>query len=642
MRLSIIVCTRNRAHAITDCLDSLEQALNHAAPLAAEIVVVDNASTDETAAVVSTWAATSAWPVCLVYEAKQGLSAARNRGVAVAGGDLLVFTDDDCRLSPGYVREALAHDDADTGLTLRGGSVHLGDPDDLPLTIKTETGRENWSRARHSARTCNLGNSIFGCNMALRREVAARLGPFDECMGAGTAIPGGEDTDYVLRAYLADIVIDYVPDMAVMHFHGRKSPGGGHRLFVGYSRGSGALYAKHGLRDPNLCRQLVWDMKDALKEAFTRQNKFMPEIGFSYRDKVYHSLAGMAQYAVSRLKERIFAGNHAGKTVMDTQMDRLAAKLDICAAVLRGRLVYLDYPVHNNVGDLLIWKGTRAFFKRHQLPVSGQFSLNNIGPRARRALAVCDTICFHGGGNLGDLWPRHQTLREEIIAAYPHKRIVILPQSVHFASRRALDKATDIFRAHPDLHIFVRDLHSLATLEAKSVRNVQLCPDMAHALWGSVSAPAPTAPAPLYLFRRDQEAATLPPEAALYKEQSVDWDDLMTGFTARAYHLAQRIDLADGGKGRNRLPALGIWKAVSDLLIRRGVSLFAPHQTIVTNRLHAAILAALLQRECVIYDNSYGKISTYFDCWLRGVPGLELRRPEEEAAAVAMALGQAG
>jgi GT2 family glycosyltransferase len=46
---------------------------------------------------------------------------------------------------------------------------------------------------------------------------------FDERFGAGTNIPAGEDTDYIYRAYLADVTIEYVPDMAVFHHHGRKS-----------------------------------------------------------------------------------------------------------------------------------------------------------------------------------------------------------------------------------------------------------------------------------------------------------------------------------------------------------------------------------------------------------------------------------
>ena len=63
MKLSVIVATRNRAHAITCCLDSIAASLAHAASLDAEIVVVDNGSTDATSEIVKRWASACPFPV---------------------------------------------------------------------------------------------------------------------------------------------------------------------------------------------------------------------------------------------------------------------------------------------------------------------------------------------------------------------------------------------------------------------------------------------------------------------------------------------------------------------------------------------------------------------------------------------------
>jgi len=68
MRLSVIVATRNRAHALAGCLDSIAASLANAAPLSAEIVVVNNGSKDATADVVNQWASASAFPVRLLFE----------------------------------------------------------------------------------------------------------------------------------------------------------------------------------------------------------------------------------------------------------------------------------------------------------------------------------------------------------------------------------------------------------------------------------------------------------------------------------------------------------------------------------------------------------------------------------------------
>ncbi len=179
---------------------------------------------------------------------------------------------------------------------LRGGRVALGRPDDLPLSIKMQAEPQTWVRAQAVTRHENLGDSLMGCSFTMRRELAEKLGPFDENLGAGSPIPGAEDTDYVYRAYLAGATIAYVPDMAITHFHGRKTAAEGNRLFRNYALGWGALYAKYLFRYPDFCRPLVWDVKNALKEIATGRNQFMPSVGFSHKDKVLYSLWGAAKY----------------------------------------------------------------------------------------------------------------------------------------------------------------------------------------------------------------------------------------------------------------------------------------------------------------------------------------------------------
>ena len=75
------------------------------------------------------------------------MSVARNRALQTAQGDLLAFTDDDCRLSKEYVRQLLHHEVSDGDeLVLRGGRIELGDPTDLPLTLKIATTRLRFNR----------------------------------------------------------------------------------------------------------------------------------------------------------------------------------------------------------------------------------------------------------------------------------------------------------------------------------------------------------------------------------------------------------------------------------------------------------------------------------------------------------------
>ena len=295
MHLSVIVCTKNRAHAIAGCLDSIALALANASPLEAEIVVVDNASEDDTSAVVHAWATSCAIPVRLLFESRKGLAAARNCGVRGSRGDLLAFTDDDCRLDLAYVVDLLAHFQTDNAPTLRGGRVELGDPLDLPITIKTDDEAAEYAHPTHP------GGFIHGANMAMPRTVVDRLGPFDERFGAGTKLQAGEDTDYIIRASAAGLRVQYVPDMAVLHFHGRRDQETARRLYAGYMRANGALYVKHLWDSPLLIRHLWWDIKHWYGES-RGQEKFLPEADIGYGETVVGNVIGMGQFAASQVR----------------------------------------------------------------------------------------------------------------------------------------------------------------------------------------------------------------------------------------------------------------------------------------------------------------------------------------------------
>ena len=301
LKLSVLISTRNRAHAIAGCLDSIAASLANAAPLDAEIVVVDNGSEDATSAIVKQRATATAFPVRLLFEPRVGMSVARNLALRTAKGELLVFIDDDCHMSKEYVSQLLHHDANDGDeLVLRGGRIELGDPTDLPLTIKTTPTPLRFNRRMNPAMNPTRHNPIIaqlsGCNITMRRAVVERLGPYDERFGPGAIIPSAEDADYVIRAYLADITLEYVPDMTVFHYHGRKQKSVGYKLMRSYSIGAGALYAKYFFKHPNLCRPVLWDVNAAIKEILSGSNTYLPVIGFSHKHKAAYCVSGAVRY----------------------------------------------------------------------------------------------------------------------------------------------------------------------------------------------------------------------------------------------------------------------------------------------------------------------------------------------------------
>ena len=94
----------------------------------------------------------------------------------------------------------------------------------------------------------------------------------------------------------------------------------------------------------------------------------------------------------------------------------------------KNDVFYFDYPLHLNVGDLLIYHGTEQFFKDHHINVTlkrCEYDLDLEEVKAK--ITPNTTILLHGGGNFGDLYPQHQKIREEIVTNFPNNRIIVLP-----------------------------------------------------------------------------------------------------------------------------------------------------------------------------------------------------------------------
>ncbi len=117
----------------------------------------------------------------------------------------------------------------------------------------------------------------------------------------------------------------------------------------------------------------------------------------------------------------------------------------------------IDFPDHSNVGDSAIWLGEIILLKRltGNLP-SYVSDLHSFDADELVANLPKGVILIHGGGNFGDLWAQHQVFRENIVCLFPDRKIIQLPQSIHFLDSNNLHNAVKIFNNHPDFHLLVR------------------------------------------------------------------------------------------------------------------------------------------------------------------------------------------
>lgn len=258
--LTIVICTRNRGDGLRATLESITAEYVSAREVAIDVVIVDNGSTDDTSFVADEWASVQRFPVAIVIEPQPGLARSRNRGIPLAKGDVIVMTDDDCTLEPGYFAAVLRAFGQEPGPAIIGGRIELGDVKDLPITIKTDLVMRTADPRSFPA------GFVMGANLALTRSTFELVGPFDERFGAGAPFVAAEDTDFMLRATSLAVTLRYNPNFVVKHFHGRRTNEQARKLSEGYYFGDGALYAKHWTKDRRVKKAAYLDVKRALRD----------------------------------------------------------------------------------------------------------------------------------------------------------------------------------------------------------------------------------------------------------------------------------------------------------------------------------------------------------------------------------------
>jgi pyruvyl transferase EpsO len=307
-------------------------------------------------------------------------------------------------------------------------------------------------------------------------------------------------------------------------------------------------------------------------------------------------------------------------------MESIKAELAVISKVIppQSSIAYLDFPVHENIGDLLIMKGTEQFFSDYQIIVRKRYCIANF--RFNHKIPLDWIIVCHGGGNFGDLYPYFQSFRERIAAAFPKHRIVILPQTLHFKSEAKEAESLQILSKHADLHLFVRD-HPSYHVAKKYLENVVLAPDMAHQLYPLKKISVESNKI-IGLFRTDDEWADegLGPEQC---DKMTDWLQLLSFWDIMTIRLLVKGFQANRLL-RNILPIQQIWYRVADRLIAKAIHLYNDFGKVVTSRLHGHILACLLDKPNLLMDNSYGKNSSYFKAWTHFLPQAEFVKNEEE------------
>jgi len=302
----------------------------------------------------------------------------------------------------------------------------------------------------------------------------------------------------------------------------------------------------------------------------------------------------------------------------------------------------LDFPQTPNVGDSVIWLGAMAYLTRRGIRPCYHCSNRTYSPASLARRIGDGTILLSGGGNFGDLYRPHQELREAVVRGFPRNRVVQLPQTIHFESREALARARAAFDSHPHVTLLVRDAHSLATARESFRAPSALCPDAGFAL-GALPRPIVPSHPVVWLARGDKEAPALPREETPAGVVRTDWlHDDPTPLLEFSLRLAQLLRHRPKLRGPLQGMLSRSYEPVARERVRRGSRLLGMGRVVITNRLHGHILCMLLGIRHVVLDNSYGKVSAFYEAWTHTSPLTQWAATEAEALARATALAEAG
>jgi O-antigen biosynthesis protein len=223
-RVSVVVCTYNGGRTLEQCLRSL-LALDYPDY---EVIVVDDGSTDETPALLARFP-----EVRSTRQANEGLSRARNRGLQMATGSIIAYTDSDCFADPAWLTH-LVYQLEQSGAAGVGGPNLTPADGRLAACVAAAPGQPI-----HVLESEQVAEHIPGCNMAFRRAVLEAVNGFDPQFRKA-----GDDVDLCWRLQQAGFWITFAPGAMVWH-HRRATPRAYLRQQAGYGEAEALLRFKH-------------------------------------------------------------------------------------------------------------------------------------------------------------------------------------------------------------------------------------------------------------------------------------------------------------------------------------------------------------------------------------------------------------
>ena len=307
-------------------------------------------------------------------------------------------------------------------------------------------------------------------------------------------------------------------------------------------------------------------------------------------------------------------------TLHDNVSHILATKLnETIEPLCQGYSDYalLDFPAYSNVGDSAIYLGELALLDKIFSKPPSYVCTKKAAARDLNKFSSKAIIFLNGGGNFGDLWPAHQKFREKILRMYPDRKVVQLPQSIHFSSKESIPRTAEAIAKHKDFTLLVRDHESFNFAQTHFDCDVQLCPDAAYALRDIKSDQSNITRDVLCLLRTDKENNINLNDLDILKTLG-PIEDWISEPSVKTY--ADRIDgfiyaCVPGARKHLMVKKEQMFRRHAQIRLNRGTAQLQSATKIISDRLHVHILSMIMQKDHFVLDNSYNKVKNFIYAW---------------------------
>lgn len=276
-----------------------------------------------------------------------------------------------------------------------------------------------------------------------------------------------------------------------------------------------------------------------------------------------------------------------------------------------NKIIVLGTPKHGNLGDQAIAYAQKLFIQKHfpdveYIEIPAKDILINLHNILKYADSERDVLMYHGGGNLGDLYPAEERLRILCVFILAKRfKVISFPQTMFLSGNQ--DKLSKIYSQRSKWFFTARETISYKQLKAQfpQTGKVTLTPDIVLTQANTVGESfARKGKGVLTLLRHDKEIARNPIEMEmLIDDLRMRFGNVDMGDT----HIGHEFEVNQNN--REKL-LFDLWKTMSS------------HELIITDRLHGMIFAYMTRTPVIVANISNHKILSSYQDWLANQKGI--------------------